>query len=250
MDLGAQLYTVREFCQNTEDFAETLKRVADIGYRNVQVSGTCAYDPKWLRDQLDQNGLKCVLTHIPSDQLLADAGAVAASHDVFGCDLVGLGYFYFDPEKEDRNYEEFLQKYKPVAKGLAESGKYFMYHNHDGEFQKCGKKTLLQKLSEDFAAEEMGFTLDTFWIQAGGADPADWLKRLSGRVPCIHLKDFSYGRKMAVVGEGNLNFEKIFEEAEAAKTKYMLVEQDDCNGEDPFACLARSYQNLRTFGFR
>ena len=250
MEIGAQLYTVREFCQNTESFADTLKKIADIGYRNVQVSGTCAYDPEWLRDRLAENGLSCVLTHIPADRLVEDAGAVAASHDVFQCDHVGLGYFHFDPEKEDRNYGEFLRKYKPVAKALAESGKYFMYHNHDGEFQKYGEKTILQKLSEDFAAEEMGFTLDTFWIQAGGADPADWIKRLSGRVPCIHLKDFSYGRKMAVVGEGNLNFERVFEEAEAAGTKYMLVEQDDCNGEDPFACLARSYQNLRAFGFR
>lgn len=55
---------------------------------------------------------------------------------------------------------------------------------------------------------------------------------------------------MAVVGEGNINFERVFQEAEAAGTKYMLVEQDDCGGEDPFTCLARSYRNLRAFGFR
>lgn len=250
MEIGAQLYTVREFCKNTEDFAETLKKIADIGYRNVQVSGTCAYDPEWLRDQLTQNGLSCVLTHTPADQLLENAESVAAAHDMFQCELVGLGYYYFDPEKEDYDYEEFLRKYKPVAEKLAENGKYFMYHNHDGEFQRYGGKTILKRLSEDFTANEMGFTLDTFWIQAGGADPADWIRQLSGRVPCIHLKDFSYGRKMAVVGEGNLNFERVFQEAEAAGTKYMLVEQDDCDGEDPFACLARSYNNLRAFGFR
>lgn len=250
METGAQLYTVREFCKNTENFAETLKKIADIGYRNVQISGTCVYDPEWLRDQLAQNGLSCVLTHTPADQLLEDAESVAAAHDVFGCELVGLGYFYFDPDKEDHDYKAFLQKYRPVAKKLTESGKYFMYHNHDGEFQRYNGKIILKRLSEDFTAKEMGFTLDTFWIQAGGADPADWIKQLSGRVPCIHLKDFSYGRKMAVVGEGNINFDRVFQEAEAAGTKYMLVEQDDCGDEDPFVCLARSYHNLRAFGFR
>lgn len=35
MEIGAQLYTVREFCQTTEGFAETLKKVAQIGYRTV-----------------------------------------------------------------------------------------------------------------------------------------------------------------------------------------------------------------------
>lgn len=124
-----------------------------------------------------------------------------------------------------------------------------MYHNHDSEFIKIGGKTILEKIAEDFKAEETGFILDTFWVQAGGADPAAWIEKLSGRVPCIHLKDFAYGKKMAVIGEGNINFDRVFEKAEAAKTEYMLVEQDDCNGENPFDCLKRSYEYLKSRGF-
>lgn len=45
MRIGAQFYTVRDFCKTTEALAETLKKVADIGYEYVQISGTCAYDP-------------------------------------------------------------------------------------------------------------------------------------------------------------------------------------------------------------
>ena len=85
---------------------------------------------------------------------------------------------------------------------------------------------------------------------AGGGDPAQWLEKLSGRVPVIHLKDYAYGRQMAVVGEGNINFGRVFEKAEAAGTQFMLVEQDDCHGEDPFECLRRSYEYLRSWGFR
>ena len=54
---------------------------------------------------------------------------------------------------------------------------------------------------------------------------------------------------MAVVGEGNINFDRVFTCAEKAGTKYMLVEQDDCNGEDPFECLKRSYEYLKSRGF-
>ena len=46
MEIGAQLYTVRDYAKTTEDFAETLKKIADIGYRIVQVSGTCGYVTK------------------------------------------------------------------------------------------------------------------------------------------------------------------------------------------------------------
>jgi sugar phosphate isomerase/epimerase len=86
-------------------------------------------------------------------------------------------------------------------------------------------------------------------VTAGGGDPAQWLEKLAGRIPCIHLKDFAYGRNMAVVGEGNINFDRVFEKAEAGGTQYMLVEQDDCHGEDPIDCLRRSYQYLRSRGF-
>lgn len=248
MEIGAQFFTLREQCKTLDSFAETLKKVADIGYRTVQISGTCAYEPQWLREQLDKNGLRCVITHTPADRLTADPVQVAKDHDVFGCEHVGLGWYSFDEEKGD-TYEKFVGAYQPVAKALQENGKLFMYHNHDQEFKRIGGKLILEKLMEDFPADVMGFTLDTFWVQAGGGDPAQWLERLKGRIPCIHLKDYAYGRKMAVVGEGNINFDRVFEKAAAGGTKFMLVEQDDCNGEDPIDCLRRSYLYLKAQGF-
>lgn len=35
MQIGAQFYTLRDQCKTLEAFAESLKRVADIGYRTV-----------------------------------------------------------------------------------------------------------------------------------------------------------------------------------------------------------------------
>ena len=124
-----------------------------------------------------------------------------------------------------------------------------MYHNHHFEFIKMNGKTILESICEDFSPEELGITLDTFWVQMAGGDPAAWLEKLSGRVPCIHLKDMAYGNKMAVIGEGNMNFDRIFEKAEKSGTEYMLVEQDDCYGENPFDCLKRSYDFLKSRGF-
>ena len=56
MLIGAQLYTVEKFCRNLDDLAETLKKVADIGYTTVQLSGVCPYEPEWVRDELKKNG--------------------------------------------------------------------------------------------------------------------------------------------------------------------------------------------------
>lgn len=248
MKIGAQLYTVRASTQTPEDFSETLKKVADIGYKTVQVSGTCAFDAEWLQKRLSENGLECAVTHTPADRILTEPEKVANEHKIFGCRYCGLGWTRFDLSAED-SPEKFSEKYLPAAKKLAENGVKFMYHNHDQEFQKIGGKTVLELLSEEFPPELMGFIVDTFWVQAGGADPAAWLRKLAGRAPCIHLKDFAYGRKYAVLGEGNMNFDAVFKAAEESGTEFMLVEQDDCYGKDPFECLRRSYEFLKANGF-
>ena len=246
MQIGAQFFTLREQCKTLDDFALTLKKVADIGYKTVQISGTCPYEAEWLREQLAVNDLKCVLTHIPVPRLVGETEQVIADHHVFDCPHIGLGWWAFN---ETDTYEKFMNTFPAVAKTIREGGRYFMYHNHDQEFQRLEGKLILEKLAEEIPAEVMGFTLDTFWVQAGGGDPAQWVKNLVGRVPAIHLKDFAYGRKMAVVGEGNINFDRVFSAAEESGTKFLLVEQDDCNGEDPIECLRRSYEYLKACGF-
>ncbi len=248
MLVGAQMYTVRDTCKDLEGFSETLKRIADIGYTTVQVSGTCPFEPQWLADQLKATGLKCVITHTPPAQMLADAVQVTKNHDVFDCKYVGLGSFDF----HKGTTEEFHNQYAAVAKKLKENGKYFMYHNHCAEFQKENGILILDKIAQDFSPDELGFTLDTYWVQVGGGDPAQWIEKFSGRVPCIHLKDYAYdnGAKLAVIGEGNINFDRVFEKAESAGTQYMLVEQDECYGEDPMECLRRSYAYLKAQGLR
>ena len=59
MKIGAQLYSVHDYTKTLDGFSESLKKVADIGYTSVQVSGTCAYEPEWLAEQLKANGLTC-----------------------------------------------------------------------------------------------------------------------------------------------------------------------------------------------
>jgi len=248
MQIGAQFFTVREFTKTLEDLSLTLRKVADIGYKTVQLSATCPFEPEWMKEQLAANGLKCVVTHVRDSRLVEDTAAVAAEHEIFGCQNVGLGQYKFRPE-EGETVDKFVETYGPVAKTLKACGKYFMYHNHAREFRKENGKLILEQLIERIPADEMGFILDTYWVQRGGGDPAQWLEKMAGRIPCIHLKDYAYDQVMAPVGEGNINFDRVFEKAEAGGTQYMLVEQDNCNGEDPFDCLRRSYEYLKAEGF-
>ncbi len=251
MILGAQLYTARDLCKTLDDFSDTLKKVADIGYTTVQVSGTCDFEPEWLKEELQKTGLKCVITHVrPADSFYNDTQKVIADHNVFDCKYLGLGAFGFKDEETDPKYSSFVETYKPVTKELKEAGKLFMYHNHGQEFYKENGKTILERMAEDFAADELGFTLDVYWAQKAGGDPAVWIEKFKNRVPCLHYKDMDYLGRTMYIGGGNMNFERIIKATEDAKTEYVLVEQDDCNGENPIDCFKRSYDYLTSLGLK
>ena len=108
-----------------------------------------------------------------------------------------------------------------------------MYHNHSFEWEHVGKNTtLFDVLLESMPAELMGVTLDTYWVQAAGADVISTIDRMADRIPCVHLKDMAIKgaqQRYAPIGDGNMDFQRILSHLkELGKTKYMLVEQDDC----------------------
>jgi len=87
---------------------------------------------------------------------------------------------------------------------------------------------------------------------AAGADPVVWLEKFSGRQPLLHCKDYVVTadkgeRRFAPVGTGNMNWPAILNAAQKHGVEWYLIEQDDCYGEDPFACLATSLHNLTKF---
>jgi len=254
MILGAQTYTTCLYMKNERDIVRSLQKIADIGYTTVQISGIGQIEPEKLRSICDSLGLQIVLTHNPEDRILYDTEALIEEHRILGCKYIGLGSMsdrYRGGAPEWMPY--FIEDFKLPAQKMAEAGMLFMYHNHHFEFEKIGGQLIFDRLIDGFTKEEMGFTLDTYWIQAGGADICDWIEKLQDRIPCVHLKDMAMSKGqpvMAPVMEGNIPFEKILRLLEEkGQTKYLLIEQDICE-ESPFACLKKSYDNLASLGYR
>ena len=253
MELGAQLFTLREYCKDLPSFAETLKKVADIGYKTVQVSGTCAYEADWLKEQLDQNGLRCVLTHYSMDKIREDPAQVAAFHQTFGCKYVGIGCAPNCFAKGEEDMTALRAAIDAAVSVFPQQDMLLMYHNHACEWQRgAGGRYYFDQLAEDYDEKVLGFTIDTFWAQYAGISVPDLIRRMKGRVPCIHLKDLGIHVNTAVtapVGHGNMDFDAILAACADAGAVHLLVEQDDCY-EDPFVCMKKSYDFLRARGLK
>ena len=252
MKIGAQFYTIRDYCKTLADLDESMKKVADIGYKHIQLSGVCAYEADWMAERLQAYGLKADITHFDYNRIVKDPEGTIAFHDAMGCEYIGIGS---NPKgATPEGLAAMAAEIRPSVEKIAACGHKFMYHNHHMEFARFDGKTFLDLLCETFTPAECGVTLDTYWVQAGGADPAQWLRKLKGRVDCVHFKDMVYspedkGVRMAPIGKGNMNYDEILCACDDAAVRYAFIEQDNCYGEDPFDCLRQSYDFFRSRGF-
>ncbi|MCX7044182.1 MAG: sugar phosphate isomerase/epimerase [Candidatus Sumerlaeota bacterium] len=249
--LGAQLYTLREYCKTLPDVITTFKKVSDIGYKAVQISGFGPVDPKELAKVIADSGLIVAATHMGWNRFLNELDAVIAEHKMWKCHHTAIGGLPGEYGTLD-GLKRFAAEVPPVAARLAKEGMTFSYHNHHHEFIKHGGKTWLEAAFEMISAKDMCFEIDTHWVQRGGGDPAAWVRKCAGRIPLLHLKDMAVSDKreplMAPIGEGNLNWDAILDAARQSGVEWYLIEQDDCYGRDPFECLGSSYRFLRGKG--
>ena len=253
MRLGAQLYTCREFTGTIPEIAETFRKVAEIGYTAVQMSGFGPVDPKELAQVITDSGLIVAATHVGWDRFCTELDAVIEEHKMWNCVHPAIGGCFDERYQGPDGVKLFLDELAPIAEGLAAAGMDFSYHNHNFELARWDGKTQLAMLYDQSDPAVLKAEIDTYWIVAGGGSPTAWINKCAGREPLLHLKDMiiTHDReiRMAEIGEGNLDWPSILTAAQAGGVEWLLVEQDSCYDRSPFESLAISFRNLKAMGF-
>ena len=249
--IAAQLYTVREFAQTAAGLASSLRKIRDIGYSAVQISGIGPVPDAEVKAMVDDLGLTICNTHTPYEALWQDIGQVIEQHRLWNCKHVAIGSMPNQyREGGEAGFKRFAAEASAVGERLSQAGLTFSYHNHSFEFVRFGPRTGLDLLYEESDPRYLKAEIDTYWVQHGGGDPAGWIRKLGLRMPAIHLKDMVIVEReqaMAEIGEGNLNWPAILGACREAGVEWYAVEQDVCR-RDPFESLKISYDNLRKMG--
>ncbi|ASA21417.1 sugar phosphate isomerase/epimerase family protein [Paenibacillus donghaensis] len=244
--IAAQLYTLREYTRTPEDLKSTLNRVAEIGYQAVQVSGIGPIAPELVKQYADEAGLSICATHVSWDRLVNDLDALAAEHKLWNCKYIGLGGLPEEYRSSQEGYRSFAKLASSIAVTLKEQhGLQFVYHNHDFEFERFDGLTGMDILLAE-TDPAVGFELDLYWVQAGGASPVEWVRKVQGRMQVVHLKDMAISgrtQQFAEIGEGNMNYGDIITACRDTGVEWYVVEQDVCQ-RNPFESLEISYKYL------
>lgn len=251
MKIGMHLKSVHESIQTNKGFAESIKKVSALGYESVLVSSVSpAINAVEIAETCKAYNLEIAGAYVDPTKLLKETDVIIEELQEMNTKSVGFSIL---PERYPRTqfgFRGFMTDYIPVARQLNEVGIELMYHNHSFEFMHFSKTNAMDYLYDNFA--ELKFSLDTFWVQAGGGEPTTWINKFAKRINMLCVKDMGIddGRQvMCEVMNGNLNWPTIFKAAKDANVEYLIVDQSNTYGEDPFECLRTSIQNIKDSGF-
>jgi len=264
--LGFQLYTLRSVMQ-PDKARNVLKAVADIGYREIE---TLRAMHSLVLPICKEVGLRPVSGHYETGFIGGNEKGWFPQGKPFGWDkaideakAAGLRYMvipYIRPdERSPDTYKRIVEGMNRAGEECTKAGLRLIYHNHAFEFGPGadGKRPIDILLSTD--AKYVGLELDVFWVAVAGEDPVEWMRKLKGRVPVLHLKDkapgtpkqYAEGLSAAAfreVGYGTMDFAPILKAAPQVGVEHYHVEQDQVAG-DPVESLRASYARLAKWGF-
>ena len=184
MTYGVQLYSVRDAVKEL-GMRETLRRVAEIGYKSVELAGMGDLTARELLDALNENGLSVDGAHIG----IKDLSPERLEATMADMKTIGNRRIIIPAAKVNNreNMDILLEKLAYAAPILQKEGFSIGFHNHAVEFEP--NEDGIVPLRELEARTELFWELDTYWAFHAGVDPLAEMERMGDRLHLIHLKD-------------------------------------------------------------
>ncbi len=269
--IAVQLYSVRDAM--AEDFEGTIRKVKEMGYDGVEFAGLFGKSAEEVKKICDDNGLVPISAHVSIDDIEVDPEKVIGDYAEIGCKYIAIPYAPEDRRPGAPLFDDTIEKIRSYAAIAKKVGIQMLYHNHDFEFQKIDGVYGLDLIYTLLTPDELQTELDTCWVNVGGENPAEYVKKYAGRAPVVHLKDFVMSGKekpqklYALIGiddgaqdeeeneafafrpcgYGVQDMPAILEACKEAGSGWVVVEQDQPSmGKTPLESIKMSIDYLKT----
>jgi sugar phosphate isomerase/epimerase len=226
-NIGIQLYSVRK--EMLADAPGTLKKLAAIGYKNIESAGSekgsyYGLQPKEFKKICTDLGMTLLSGHVHiSDnwQKTVDEAAESGQTYLICSTMPSNG-------QTVSNYQHCADIFNKSAEVASKSKLVFGYHNHEYEFEKENGQVLYDVLLKETDPAKVKFELDLGWLILSGQDATAYFNKYQGRFPLWHLKDMSKAQKHSTeFGKGDINLKGLLAQAQKSGMKYYFVEQEE-----------------------
>ena len=275
--IGVQIMVLRQQIIDNGVYA-TLEKLASYGFRCIEVSQVemSAHNVAEIKRACKDFNITIAALSANVEPMFEGMESLETTFDkivqdckTLECNYLRVGMLPFKYIGSLDKSMEFASKAEAMAVKLEKEGIKLYYHNHHVEFVKYNGEYLMDIIKNN--TSKLGFEIDVHWVHRGGENPAKYIAAYEGRLELLHLKDYRITEpdfskcdpkdmmkfmqaftnviQFAEVGEGSLDFKDIIETGLRVGAKFLIIEQDDTYGEDPFICLERSKNNLIKLGY-
>jgi sugar phosphate isomerase/epimerase len=233
LPIGCQVYPVRDMLG--KDFEGTLKQLADIGYKNIEMCSPKGYErggfgplvkfkASELKDKIHAAGLKCESCHFQTRELKDSIGETITFAKELGLKQMILASFGLRKDASLDDWKRAAADLNKAGEEAHKAGLQIGFHNHDGEFQKLGDALIYDELMKALDPKLVRMQFQVSVISLGYA-AADMFAKYPGRYISIHLQDWSPSdKKTCAVGKGVVDWKKLFGAAKKGGVKNYFVE--------------------------
>ncbi|MPZ19888.1 MAG: sugar phosphate isomerase/epimerase [Luteitalea sp.] len=219
----------------SQDFVGTITQLADIGFESIELcspvgyedfKGIAKYSGTELRKIFGDLGVTCVSAHFSMKELREDLpGRIAWAKDV-GLTQMMVPTLAGPENPTMDDVKRVADEYNEMAAQSAQAGLLQGVHNEGFELSMVeGRRTY------DVLLELLDPKLVTFQFQIStisrGYDSIEYFTKYPGRFGSMHVQGWSAKTKERMaVGEGTLDWKKIFTAAKTGGVKNYFVEMN------------------------
>ena len=244
--IALQLYSIRHDCER--DLPGTLAAVAKMGYDGVEFAGYYGRSATELRAMVDDLGLQVAGAHVGLDTLLGDQlAASVAFHRTLGNRFLIVPGLAEERRNSRAAWQETAKVFNEISIQLEKEGMVTGYHNHYVAFSPMDGELPWDTFFSN-TRQQVVMQVDIGNALHGGGDPIPYIERYPGRAITVHLKEYSSTNDKALIGEGDVDWQQVFQLSESVgNTEWYIVEQESY-AYPPLECVDRCLQALKGMG--
>lgn len=268
--IGCPGYILRN--ELAKDFAGTLKKVGELGFDGIEITGFFGKSAKEIREACEAGGLEpfgcyAMLPNILCEKTPEELGEWNSFHEIMRMPgetpeevveyLREIGFEYIGMcISSDAPTQELFDQINRTSGLVRKYGMKLQYHNHNYEYNNMAAGEYRMDYVLRNISGQVLFEPDLGWMAIGGYDPVRALKKYRNRIESVHLKDYYRGGsdkldltqefQFRPTGYGVMDWATILSLCEqTVRPKWYVADHDSAYEGDIYEELGMSVEYIR-----
>ena len=244
MPIGVQTWEVRDAIG--KDFDGTLRQLAADGFKTIEMCSPAGYQkygfgplasmkPSEMRNKIHAAGLICQSCHFGFKELKDSLDERLAFANDLGLKQMIVATFSLHEGAPLKDWFDAVDEMNKLGERAHKAGIQLGFHNHDFEFAKLDGHLIYNEIMGKFDPEVIKMQFQVAEARLG-YQAADFFEKYPSRFISMHLSDWSSDGKEVPLGQGIVDWKRLFAAAPKAgiKNYFVEMEMDNMKASFPF----------------